>query len=317
MKLKPHHILLALGLLLGALAASSSGAERLSKEELKHQNLLDKRDTLLGEIKTLENAITAPVDANDAAAVAKRKADEASLAAKKLELAVTETALVAQETNAVVTNAGATDEQKKAAAAAAVAADVIKAAAMKAAQDAEDGVDAKFRQAGVSFSTGGGVVGKGSAGGTIGTVIARWNVIQARTTARHNARRDLAKVGYSRVLTGGGIGQVFKFTKAQELAGLPEDKVPFLTAVGPFIGRAIQGDSIQIGAKRERPWLLGASLGFGTYDQASSLFYLEAGYALSPSQGFSHAKGFVGLSFDAVVFSKITGLTKPAKPASN
>lgn len=215
----------------------------------------------------------------------------------------------------MVHNIRATDEQKNAAAAAAIAADVIKAASKSATDGAEDGVDAKLRQAGVSLSTGGGVVGKGTNGGTVGTAIARWNIIQARTTARHNARTDLAKVGYNKILTGGGIGQVFRFDEQEvKRAGkLPDDKMPFLTAVGPFIGRAIQGDTISIGSKRERPWLLGASFGFGAYDQASSLFYVEMGYALSPTQGFSHAKGFIGLSFDAVVFSKITGFTKPAK----
>ncbi len=193
-------------------------------------------------------------------------------------------------------------------------------------------IDTILRKRGVSLSLGGGVVtdlhGNDA---SVATAILRYNILQARSTALWNHlvktnpiyQDGYSKVGYrnlageklQRVATkslGGTTGQTIN---AQQQPEVTEFLPLRLTAFGPFIGRAVAGEGIVMGTKRERPYLLGLSFGFDYFDQAGSLFYIDAGSTLSPTSGFSHSKPYIGLSVDGLIFGKIVGLGKPKEPS--
>ena len=202
-------------------------------------------------------------------------------------------------------------------------------------------VDAKLRNAGISFASGAGVIRhRGGSGGdaTAGTVVARWNLIQRYATARWNQRvGDRNLDGYGLVSNYGNIefrsrGLIKGFTagKAEELyrntymrVARDGSVLPNLTFIGPFFGSTVLGDKIRepgtVAAdnKYERPYLVGLSVGWGFFDEASSLVYLDFGKTISPHKGMDGTRTYLGISFDAVVFEKlITGIRGTATTAA-
>lgn len=192
--------------------------------------------------------------------------------------------------------------------------------------------DAKLRNAGFSFSQGFGIV-TGAGDASVGTLIVRWNALQRRTTLKWNelvnygARKggDYAQIDYFGSKGGALLeDQLTSRASVRRVNNLLDFKVLCPTAIGPFLGSGVIGEKVKFGqdsagnAKMQRPYLLGASLGWGFYDQAGSAFYLDFGYSVSPTSGFKHSRPFLGISLDGLVLGKIIGyVRKPATaPAS-
>ena len=195
-------------------------------------------------------------------------------------------------------------------------------------------VDARLRNAGISFSSGFGIARAHvtHAGGpdtiddkAVGSIMARWNLIQRKATAKWNQRVGARNAdGYSLVPYFGHTEYAVHGHKVRDRPyprGMDSDS--FLdglifspTFFGPFFGSGIVGEKLpepgSTSGSTERPYLLGWSLGLSFYDEASPLIYFDVGKTVSPQHGFNESRFFYGFSFDAIVFSKIVGGTRQA-----
>lgn len=195
-------------------------------------------------------------------------------------------------------------------------------------------VDARLRNAGISFSSGYGVararVKKPDGRDTlddrgVATIMARWNLIQRKTTAKWNQRvGDRNSDGYSLVPYFGHTEYALRrydvrdrpYPRRPESGNLISEVLFNPTFFGPFFGSAVVGEKLpepgSTTGGTERPYLVGISLGFGFYDEASPLVYFDVGKTVSPQHGFEDTRLFYGFSFDAIVFTKILGGTRQA-----
>lgn len=186
-------------------------------------------------------------------------------------------------------------------------------------------VNTRLRKYGVSFSVGAGATIADSDSATLSTAVIRWNLLQAQTTGQ---ARQIAK---KNALKKNRVVHTWADYVGPRLMGESQDdsennakttgRHHLLTAAGPFIGRAVGGEKVRFGSKNERPYLLGASFGFGFYDESSSLIYLDAGTTVSPTSAFTHSKPYIGISMDGVVLKAlvdfIAGSSNPLVPASH
>lgn len=206
---------------------------------------------------------------------------------------------------------------------------LLKAANARARADAEDNgpeeimkkapsfdpAEIRMRNAGISFSSGFGIARSGGTDHSILTGIARWNWIQKKSAARWNslvAQDSKDKVEYALVPY---FGEYY-YWDSTDHGTITGDYVawsgsrffPTLTSFGPFIGTSLDGEKITMGTKEVRPYLAGISAGFGFYDQAASLVYLEVGTTISPHNGFEDSDLYFGISVDAILLTKIMGI---------
>jgi hypothetical protein len=184
-----------------------------------------------------------------------------------------------------------------------------------------------LRNAGVSFSQGFGVAFSPRSQGddaSIGTLLARWNWLQRSAAAKWN--RWVGQnpgEGVSQVPYRGKVEYWLEENERPDPAkrnrytdAMPAVRRsrtwPELTSFGPFFGTAIVGDRVKFGSSTERPYLLGLGSGFGFFEDASSVLYLDLGVTVSPTSGIDHSKFFAGASFDGIVLGKLLGLTRKA-----
>ncbi len=182
--------------------------------------------------------------------------------------------------------------------------------------------EVKLRNAGISFAQGFGVAFSPKSEGddaALGTLIVRWNWLQRSAAAKwnrwvgeNNADGD-AQVPYR-----GKFEYWLKINRYSDAKPLTRRNktIPEWTAFGPFFGTAIVGDSVRFGTKTERPYLVGLSSGWGFFQEASSLLYVDLGVTVSPTSGVDHSKFFAGVSFDALVLGKMLGMTRKGHLAS-
>lgn len=183
--------------------------------------------------------------------------------------------------------------------------------------------DSWFRNNGLSFATGFGIAHYGGEDRSIGTVLARWNLWQAVATAKWNQRvgennlEGYAQVPfwgrvqyYDRNVGWGTKGLSDRF-QLQNLPVLPE-----ITFLGLFLGSAVAGEQIPTRGDKERPYLVGASIGFGFYKEAAPFITFDIGKTISPKHGLGSASNYFGFSVDALVLGNITGIIRKA-PATN
>ncbi|HEY8995450.1 MAG TPA: hypothetical protein VIM71_12350 [Lacunisphaera sp.] len=162
--------------------------------------------------------------------------------------------------------------------------------------------DIFFRNAGISFSGGYGLIKDQS----VGAIIARWNVRQAEATLWYNNQvAKASKDGYEQVPYFGMNRDEFMGWYEKARGHAASERQSWLTAWGPFIGGTVNGDKIDSGAGEERPYLLGLSFGFGFSTEAASLFYVDVGTTISPKQGLKSNKLYVGFSADAELLGKL------------
>lgn len=182
--------------------------------------------------------------------------------------------------------------------------------------------DVLLRNAGISFSQGFGVAfgPKDDGDASMGTLIARWNWLQRSAAGKwnrwvgQNNGEGYAQVPYrGRIEYWDGWGN---YTDVMPRARRPHT-LPEFTAFGPFVGSGAVGEKVKFGAATERPYLVGLTFGWGFLDEAASLLYVDLGVTVSPNSGFEHSKFFAGVSMDAIILSKVIGLTRQAKPAGD
>lgn len=221
-------------------------------------------------------------------------------------------------------------EQK---AAAAKAAGTEVSAAQKAA--AKEGVaaiktpaalqtEAWFRDNGVSFATGFGIAHYGGEDRPVGSVLARWNLWQRVATAKWNQRiGENNSEGYALVPYWGKVefydrshGKWGPSGLANAVAPTSGDTsvLPPISFLGLFVGSAAAGEQVTTRGDKERPYLVGASIGFGFYKEAAPFITFDVGKTVSPKHGFGSASNYYGFSVDAIVLGSITGFVR--KPAA-
>lgn len=213
--------------------------------------------------------------------------------------------------------------------------------------------EAFFRDKGIIFAAGAGVVSMRGKGATMGTATVRWNFLQARTTARWNRTIGLQNEYYQPMTYQGRVlfFEPKALSKKQQgdyaaavadkrrllyhlhadnfRADLPDTPgsddakkfwrtLPPLTFCGPLVGSAVSGERVEFAdGKKERPYLLGLSLGWGYSDHAASLLYLDVASTFSPSTGFRHARPYIGISLDGELFGKLFDFVRSnKKPAT-
>jgi hypothetical protein len=188
--------------------------------------------------------------------------------------------------------------------------------------------DAWLRNNGLSFATGVGLSHYGGDDQPIGTLIVRWNLWQRIATAKWNQRvGDNNGEGYAQVPFWGAVEYYDRnpeihaingrFKSARADAGtLPW--LPEISFVGPFIGGAVAGEKITTRGDQERPYIVGASVGFGFYREAAPFVTFDFGKTVSPKHGLGSSSNYFGVSFDAIVLGSITGfIRKPAAPQTS
>lgn len=95
-------------------------------------------------------------------------------------------------------------------------------------------------------------------------------------------------------------------------------RMPPLTFNGPLLGSAVSGEKVTFGDKKERPYLVGWSLGWGFSHDAAALSYLEVAATVSPTSGFRPSRPYVGISLDGELFTKRFDFARTSKtPATD
>ncbi len=177
-------------------------------------------------------------------------------------------------------------------------------------------VDARLRNAGLAFTAGFGVIDGKTSDSTVSTVQVRWNFWQRRATAKWNQLLGESEPdGYKYMRYYGKLefydrdaAKPTDVFKSKYNAQGWSSKLPALSFLGLFLGRAVTGEKIALpDGNTERPYIIGASIGLGFYDQAASLAYIDIGTTVSPRRGFDQSRPYAGISLDAVVLAKVLG----------
>lgn len=267
---------------------------------------------------------TLPTD--QATALAKKRADEATLnpSGKPAgKLAASDPQSDIDKLNAVLVGLGAKETKKQVAVTGSDAVkDEEKASAVTEVK-VKTAEDVALRDAGIAFSQGVGVAFGNKADGdaSLGTLLVRWNWLQRSASGKWNRWLAHGTTDDSKAQIP-FRGQIEYWLEAEERdkSGLRYTSaapalrrartLPEFTTFGPFFGTAIVGDKVTFGAKKERPYLVGLSGGWGLFQDAASVFSIDLGVTVSPTSGIDHSKFYAGVSFDGVVLGRILGFTR-------
>lgn len=181
--------------------------------------------------------------------------------------------------------------------------------------------EAWFRDNGVSFATGFGIAHYGGEDRPVGSVLARWNFWQRVATAKWNQRiGENNDPAYALVPYWGKV-EFYDRKKwgsdgvQRDIADASTDRaiLPPISFLGLFVGSAAAGEQVTTRGDKERPYLVGASIGFGFYKEAAPFITFDVGKTISPKHGFGSSSNYYGFSVDAIVLGTITGfIRKPA-----
>lgn len=176
-----------------------------------------------------------------------------------------------------------------------------------------------IRDAGFSLGYGAGAIFAPGEDATVGTILLRWNSIQRASTIKwNNTVGTYGPDKRQRITYRGMIGAPLLEDRLGNNAS-PHEVVDALTfqwwrptTLGLFIGRGIAGEQVVFRAAtptaaevKQRPWLIGATFGWGFRDQAASAFTIDIGAAISPTTAFTTPRLYTGISFDLETVGKL------------
>ena len=175
-------------------------------------------------------------------------------------------------------------------------------------------VVAPLREYGFAFSFGAGTSIDGSKSALMQSLFVRYNLRQDYATKLWNQKQSSHRAGSETEMktadtplkfSGNSSGLLDSNGAVIAPTGMIQNLTHKLTFSGPVIGRALDGEKINMGGRDVRPWLLGWGLGFGLGPEGSSALYVDLCATASPYSGFAHAKPYVGVSFDGTVALKL------------